>query len=162
MSEINADLPHGRKFLVVIDGSPEADLALRYAARAAQHAGGHVTLLYVMNPVEFAYWIGVKEKMQDEARGEAESVVHSAAKLINETSGLRPEIVIRQGQANEEILALIREDAHIAALILGASTGKGGPGPLVSMLASELAGSFPIPVTIVPGSLPPEKLNELV
>jgi nucleotide-binding universal stress UspA family protein len=151
-----------RKFLVVIDGSPEVELALRYAARAAQHAHGQVTLLYVMSPVEFAHWLGVKEKMQDEARGEAESVVHNAARTINESSGLRPEIVICEGKKSEEVLRVIREDGAIVALILGALAGKQGPGPLVSLLASEHAGDFPVPITIVPGSLPPEKLDELI
>ena len=37
--------------------------------------------------------------------------------------------------------------------MLAAGTDKEGPGPLVSTLAGKSAGTFPIPITIVPGNL---------
>jgi hypothetical protein len=37
-------------------------------------------------------------------------------------------------------------------LVLAASPGPEGPGPLVTLMANAV-GSFPIPVTIVPGDL---------
>jgi hypothetical protein len=38
--------------------------------------------------------------------------------------------------------------------VLGASADAAGPGPLVSSLAAgAFVGSFPIPITIVPGTL---------
>jgi hypothetical protein len=49
---------------------------------------------------------------------------------------------------------LIDEDEDIAVLVLGASEDAAGPGPLVSTLATGASmGSFPIPITIVPGTL---------
>jgi hypothetical protein len=49
---------------------------------------------------------------------------------------------------------MIEEDEDVAILVLGASTDPQGPGPLVSSLAAgKMAGTFPIPVTIVPGNL---------
>ena len=42
-----------RKFLVVIDKTPECKVALRYAARRAQHTGGRVTLLATAAPPDF-------------------------------------------------------------------------------------------------------------
>ena len=65
-----------------------------------------------------------------------------------------PDRVIREGDTAEEILKLIDEDDDIGILVLAAGTGKEGPGPLVSSLA-KTAGTFPIPVAIVPG--PPER-----
>ena len=38
-----------------------------------------------------------------------------------------------------------------ALIVLGAGSGKGGPGPIISELARRF-GSLPVPVTIVPGS----------
>ena len=62
--------------------------------------------------------------------------------------------VIREGKAAEEIVKLIEEDQDIGILVLGAATDSKGPGPLVSSLAAgKTAGTFPIPITIVPGDL---------
>ena len=60
----------------------------------------------------------------------------------------------------EEILKLIEEDEDIASLILAASTGTEGPGPLVSSL-NKTIGQYPIPVGIVPGNLTDEELDAL-
>ena len=52
------------------------------------------------------------------------------------------------------------KDADIGILVLGAGTGKEGPGPLVSDIA-KTAGTFPIPVAIVPGHLSDEDLEAM-
>ena len=69
-------------------------------------------------------------------------------------------LVVREGQPVDEIMAQITENPEIGVLVLGAGTGKKGPGPLVSQLTKN-AGSLPIPVTIVPGDLSKEKLEEI-
>ena len=45
-------------------------------------------------------------------------------------------------------------------LILAASAGNEGPGPMVANLVKS-AGTFPIPVAIVPGHLSDEDLDSL-
>src|SRR6266581_1527619 len=59
--------PSQRKFLVIIDQTPECRVALRFAARRAQHTGGIVTLLYVVPPADFQQWAGV-ERVTREGR----------------------------------------------------------------------------------------------
>ena len=66
--------------------------------------------------------------------------------------------VRREGQPAEEIVKLIDDDADIGILVLAAGTAKEGPGPLVSSLA-KTAGTFPIPVAIVPGHLSDEDID---
>ena len=47
----------------------------------------------------------------------------------------------------------------IGVLVLGASKDPSGPGPLVANLAGgKLAGSFPVPITVVPGHLTTEEI----
>ena len=41
-----------RVFLVVVDESEEMQVALRFACRRAQHTGGRVALLYVIEPAD--------------------------------------------------------------------------------------------------------------
>jgi nucleotide-binding universal stress UspA family protein len=142
--------PRVRKFLVVVDKTPECKVALRYAARRAQHTGGRVTLLAAATPPDFQQWRGVEAIMEDEAHAEAEALLHAAAKTVNELAGILPELIILQGRVTECVSQLLKEDKDISILILAAGTGKEGPGPLVTMFASGLQA---IPVTIVPGTL---------
>ncbi len=65
-----------------------------------------------------------------------------------------------QRETAEEVLKLIEEDEDIAVLILAASAGTEGPGPLVSSL-SQSSGTFPVPVAIVPGHLSDEDLDSM-
>jgi hypothetical protein len=44
--------------------------------------------------------------------------------------------------------------------VLAASTGKEGPGPLVASLG-KMAGTFPIPIAVVPGHLSDEDLDAM-
>jgi nucleotide-binding universal stress UspA family protein len=152
---------HRRKFLVVVDKSPECKVALRFATRRAQHTGGHVTLLCVAQLADFQQWRGVEEIMRDEAHQEAENLAHNAAKFVHEMSGIYPEIVIEHGRTAECLMNLIKADRDISILVLGAGTSKEGPGPLVSLFAGPQAGGYPIPVTIVPGGLSDDAIDAL-
>ena len=60
----------------------------------------------------------------------------------------------------DAVLKLIEEDDDIGILVLAADSGKEGPGPLVSSVA-KTAGTFPIPVAIVPGHLNDEELEAM-
>ena len=150
-----------RKFLAVVDHTPECHVALRFAARRAQHTGGLVTLLYVIAPADFQQWAGVERVMREEARVEAEGFVQKAAKHVNDITGAMPELVIKEGRPADEIRALLKDDQAISILILAAGTSSEGPGPLVSLIASPVTGAYPIPVTVVPGSLSDEQVDAL-
>ncbi|HEX4534931.1 MAG TPA: universal stress protein, partial [Rhizomicrobium sp.] len=93
-----------RKFLVVVDKSPECHVALRFAARRAQATSGRVTLLCVTQPGDYQQWRGVEEIMKDEAHQEAEQLLHTAAKAVNELSGIMSELVILDGRAPDSVL----------------------------------------------------------
>jgi nucleotide-binding universal stress UspA family protein len=149
-----------RKFLVVLDDSRECLNAMRFAAMRAAHTGGGVEILSVIPPDEFNHWIGIADIMREEARERIEVHFEVFAKWMRDRQGIEPELVIREGEPMTEILAQVREDTEIGVLILGASTGKNGPGPLVTAL-SKSAGSLPIPVTIVPGDLSKEQLEAI-
>src|SRR3569623_1275743 len=141
-----------RKFLVVVDKTAESHVAVRFATRRAQHTGGHVTLYCVVEHDDFQQWRGVEELMKDEAHQEAETLVYEAAKVVNELSGIIPELVIMDGRKTDCLVEIIKNDKDISILVLAAGTAKEGPGPLVSAFVGR-AGANPIPITIVPGGL---------
>lgn len=149
-----------RKFLVVVDETPECMNAMRFAARRAQHTGGGVVLLYVISPDEFQHWMGVAELMRQEARDAAEDRLGELATELQTLSGVIPEFAIREGTRADEVLALIREDPEIGVLVLGAGEGD-SPGPLVSQLVAKGGGRMPIPVTVVPGSMSLERIDAI-
>ena len=150
-----------RIFLVVVDASEEMSVALRFACRRAEHTGGRVALLYVMEPADFQHFASVGERMREENRQEAERTLQSLAEEVQDMIGATPALYVREGVAGDEILKLIEEEPNISILVLGAGTDKKGPGPLVSSLAGKLAGKFPIPITVVPGTLSPERIDAL-
>ena len=147
-----------RKFLVVVDNTPEHRVALRFATRRAQHTGGRVTLMCPAQLPDFQQWRGVEEIMRDESHAEAESMLYEAAKLVNELSGILPELVIPYGLATDCLFELLRGDKDISILVLASGTGKEGPGPLVSMFSTAVQA---IPVTIVPGNFTNEQIDAL-
>jgi nucleotide-binding universal stress UspA family protein len=149
-----------RKFLVVLDDSRECLNAMRFAAMRASRTGGGVAILAVIPPEEFQHWIGVGDVMRAEARERIEAHFEVFAKWMRDRQNVDPNLVIREGEAVPEILDQIREDPEIGVLVLGAGSGKGGPGPLVTQL-TKASGTLPVPITIVPGELSKERLEEI-
>ena len=149
-----------RIYLVVVDDSPEAAIALRFAARRAVETGGGVEILSVVPPGEFIAFGGVQETIEEEARLHAEGVVAAAAGTLIAESGLRPTITVREGDAAQIVREIIAGDADVAALVLGAAA-SGPPGELVSHFAGHDAGALPVPLMIVPGSLDREAIDRL-
>jgi nucleotide-binding universal stress UspA family protein len=152
---------HSPKFLVVIDDTPECDRAAYFASRRALRTGASVVMLRVIETADRnQQWLGVADIMRAEAHEEANAVLDRHAARISSITGVMPERVIREGDKADEMLKLIDEDEDIAALILAAASGKEGPGPLVTSLAKN-AGTFPIPVALVPGHLSDEDLDTM-
>ncbi len=151
------------KWLVVVDDTTEVRLALRFAARRARNVGGRVTLLRVIQPNEEVqeHWLSVAEQLREEAREAAEHLLSDIAQQVQQETGLVPELIIREGNSKEELLKLIDSDPAIRILVLAAAPGPGGPGPLVTALAGQMAGNMRVPVTVVPGSLTNEEIDEL-
>ncbi|PQO23404.1 universal stress protein [Rhodobacteraceae bacterium WD3A24] len=149
-----------RKFLVILDDSRECLNAIRFATLRAAHTGAGVQILSVIPPEEFQHWIGVADIMREEARERIEAHFEVFAKWMRDKHGLDPELVIREGEPVDEILAQIRDDEEIGVLVLGAGAEKSGPGPLVSQL-SRASGSLPVPMTIVPGDLSKNRLEQI-
>ena len=149
-----------RTYLVVIDDTPEAGIALRFAARRAVKTGGAVEILCVTEPPEFMAFGGVQATIEEEARLHAEGLVARAAGQLIEDAGLRPAITVRAGDVVQVIRDRLAANPDIAALVLGACA-TGAPGPLVAHFAGADAGALPVPLMIVPGSLSDEQIDAL-
>ena len=155
---------HLRKYLVVVDDLPEVETALNFAASRIAHSGGVLVMLYVIEPQDYQHWMGVRQVQLEEETNKARAIFRLNRRKLNNAGfdAIVCEEVIREGKKAEEIIKLIDEDEDIAILVLGAAADAKGPGPLVSSLAAgKVAGTFPIPITIVPGDLTLEDLRAL-
>jgi nucleotide-binding universal stress UspA family protein len=151
---------HKPKFLVVLDDTPECDRAVYFASRRARRVNAEVLMLYVVDPLYLNQeWLSVADAMRAEAHERAHSLMGKYRSRAAQ-AGVCSRCVIREGDKAQEILDLIEEDDDIAMLVLGAGSTSEGPGPLVSNLA-RTAGTYPIPVVIVPEHLTDQEIDAL-
>ena len=157
---LSREAGHRRKFLAVVDETPECERAVAYASMRAKSTGGVVVLLYVIEPGDFQHWLGVEKIMREEAQANANAALDMHATKVRTRLGIEPELVVREGKPTEQIHQLIEDDQDIAILVLAAGAAKEGPGPLVASIAGKNA-AFPIPVTVVPQNLSDEEIASL-
>jgi nucleotide-binding universal stress UspA family protein len=157
---LSREAGHRRKFLAVVDETPECERAVAYASMRAKSTGGVVVLLYVIEPGDFQHWLGVEKIMREEAQAAAHAALDMHATKVRSRLGIEPELVVREGKPTEQIHQLIEDDQDIAILVLAAGAAKEGPGPLVAAIAGKNA-AFPIPVTVVPQNLSDEEIASL-
>jgi nucleotide-binding universal stress UspA family protein len=149
-----------RTYLVVIDDSAEARVALRFAARRAAKTNGRIEVLAVVEPQDFVQWGGVQAAFEEEQRLRIEGIVSSSIGEILDESGVEASVVVRQGEPVKAVREYIGGRQEIAALVLGAAP-SGDPGPLVGHFAGSDAGKLPCPVMLIPGALSDERLEQL-
>ena len=76
---LSREAGHRRKFLAIIDETPECERAVAYASRRAKNTGGVLVLLYVIEPGDFQHWLGVEKIMREEANATAAAALDSYA-----------------------------------------------------------------------------------
>ena len=144
-----------------MDDSPEAQVSLKFAAaRAAHVTGGSLVIFNVVPPGEFQHWVAVQDRMNKESKKEARDLMKSVATFVKEEYGIDPEVVIREGNPKEELLAYVEKTKDLFALFLGAHP-DGDPGPLVDYFSGPLCGSLKCPVVIVPGCMSDEQIDDI-
>lgn len=148
-----------RVYLVIMDETDEAAIALRFAARRADKTGGAVHILALIPRQEFVAFGGVQATIEAEALARAEVLVTSAAGNLASESGRMPVISVRQGEGEKVIREYLTEHPEVSALVLGAAA-DGGPGPLVTHFAGQ-TGLLPCPLYIVPGTINEADLDRL-
>src|SRR6478672_4785831 len=145
-----------RTYLVVVDDSDEARVALRFAGRRAAKTGGRVEVLGIVEPQDFVQFGGVQAAIEEEQRLRIQGVVSSAIGEILDESGVEANVVVQQGEVVRGVRDYLDGRDDVAALVLGAAP-SGSPGPLVVNFTGNDAGRLPCPVMIIPGSLTDER-----
>ncbi len=79
---LSREAGHRRKFLAVIDETPECGRAVAYAARRAKNTGGSLILLFVIDDSDFQQILGVGEIMRSEAQERARAALEKFAATV--------------------------------------------------------------------------------
>ena len=148
-----------RVYLVIMDETEEARVALRFASRRAAASGAAVHILALVAKQNFNAFGGVQATIEQEAYDRAEVLASSAAGSLFSESGKMPTIAVKTGAGQAVIKEYLTEHPEVAALVLGASS-EGGANPLVSHFSAH-AGTLPCPLYIVPGVFTAEDIDRL-
>jgi len=149
-----------RVYLVIIDETEEALVALRFAARRAARTDGALHLLAIVPPQPFNAFAGVQATIEEEARARAEALVTAAAGNILSQGAKMPVISVQVGEGIKVVRHYLESHPEVSALVLGAA-GDGSPGPLVSHFTGQGIAYVPCPVFVVPGRLDDEAIERL-
>lgn len=148
-----------RVYLVIVDESEEALVALRYAARRAAQTNGTVHLLSLVAPQPFNAFGGVQATIEEEERLRAETLANAAAGNLLSQGGKMPAISVRVGEGTKVVREYLADHPEVSALVL-ATAKDGGPGPLVTHFTS-LGARMPCPVFVIPGHLNEDEIDRL-
>ena len=151
---------HKRTYLVVIDDSAEASVALRFAARRAAKTNGRIEVLGIVEAQDFVQFGAVQAAIEEEQRLRIEGVVSASVGELLDEAGVEANIIVQQGEPVKAVREFIGARLDVAALVLGAAP-SGNPGPLVANFCGNDAGKLPCPVMLIPGSLDDERLEQL-
>src|SRR4029079_6159702 len=88
-----------RTYLVVVDDSAEAPVALRFAARRAAKTGGTIEGLGIVEPQDFVQFGGVQNAVEEQQGLRIEGVCSSAVGEILDQSGMEANVIMRSGEA---------------------------------------------------------------
>ena len=149
-------------FLVVVDGTDEMEVSLKYACIKAKKTNGHLILASFIKPIDVLTTKSVGDIMKNEARQEAETMLHKASGYVKEETGITPTLHVKEGEQIEELIKLIQEEKNISELILAASMDEKGPGPIISStITARNYSRLNIPIIIVPGNSLKENINKV-
>ncbi len=151
-----------RNFLVIIDGSKEIEVALQFACERSKKTNGKLILASFIKPIDVLTTKSVVDIMKNEARDEAETLLHKASAYVKEETSNTATLHIREGEIIEELLKLIEEEKNISVLVLASSVeDKEGPGPIISSILTKNYKRLNVPVMIVPGNLTKEHIKQI-
>ena len=113
-----------RTYLVVVDDSAEARVALRFAARRAAKTGGRIEVLGIVEPQDFVQFGGVQAAIEEEQRLRIEGVKRRERRPV-------PEGVARIGRGFGSRLGCLRfrlgfevREHAMSSVLFGAFLGR--------------------------------------
>lgn len=135
-----------KRILVGVDGSDNSLRAARIAAETAALFRSEITLLYVLQPTESAYYTGMPTTDEAEkAKGEEKLY---RAKAVCEEAGLKPALKVMLGNPAEAILDLAQDGYDL--VVVGTRGISGLSRFLMGSVSTRVVQFAKVPVMVVP------------
>lgn len=151
----------GGVYLVVVDDTPEFQVALRYAARCAESRRGYVALLHVFDVSDFQDWGNVEVRILNELRREAEERTTKAAQKVYDLIGKVSAIYVTEGNPQSKVTEIVASDDNLVCLVLAGGVTSNGSNPLITHFTSKALGKLRVPIIIVPGNLDLSRIDAI-
>ena len=162
MSTSPASLNKPAKYLVCVDQRDESHAALRLACMKARLRRGSVEILHIIPPSDFQTLGMIADRMREERRTDAQTLLARLSQEAQETFGIIPQQTLREGSVGEEIISYAMDGPDITMLVIGTAQQGGERGTLAAWLASQLGDKLLLPLLMVPGNLTDYQLERLV
>jgi nucleotide-binding universal stress UspA family protein len=153
--------PSAVKYLVCVNDSDHSRVMLRFACARAKKRGSHIDLLHVMEPADYQGILSVADKIRDERRTKAESLMQDLSTFVQQHAGSTPGVVLREGVVEEQIIQAVQEDVDVHMIMLGASGESDGRHTHITGLVRALGDKLMIPLLILPGTLTDQQIADL-
>lgn len=152
-----------RKFLAIVDHSPECRAAVLFAAWRARITHGRLVLLTVLEPIDPALFTMLGARARADAESAAQVLLDGFSATARSAAGVEPDLAIGEGEVRAAVGRLVEDDPEVRVLVLAAGAGRDGPGPLIASLARGglSFGKRSLPVTVVPGDLADHEIAAL-
>lgn len=155
--------PSLRKVLVLVNNHFSTRAAVNWAAHWAVRTGDDVALLHVIEPEGMLNIGMIRSVVQAEERAQAEKLLDTFAPLSEKLTGRVPERIVREGPLKETVRAVVKEmEEQLSMVVLAASHREKGPAPIIGYLASRMGTRVQVPLVLVPGSLSPEQIDDII
>lgn len=139
-------------FLLAVDGSPGSDNATTFAANRAKMGDANIIVAYVIewSPYSFntAEENETRHKRKEEELESARSLVKPVADSLK-AQDINVETIVRHGHTANVLIDLAKRN-DVAQIFVGRSGADGIKNRLFGSVASRLAQTSPVPVTVVP------------
>ncbi len=139
------------KILVAVDGSPESDAAVRWAAREAELRRLPITLVHVVEPVVTSWPVrSLQAEFNEWQEDNARQVLEHAQKMLRSNLGESELSSIRAEVLHGYAVAALVDASHDASMLVVGSRGMGAFGRAVlGSVSSGVVHHARCPVAIV-------------
>ena len=134
------------RILVAVDGSPSSEKALQAAVKLAQHNGGQVTAITVLDRSGDPHLESLAEGVKAKARRHLEEILQAAANFAR-SRGVHLTPVLREGHPAEAIIACAEQEG--AELLVVGHNNDTGARPGLGGTADQVSSHAPCTVMIV-------------
>ncbi|MEW6324547.1 MAG: universal stress protein [Nitrospirota bacterium] len=138
-----------RRVLLCVQLGKDKPDVVAMAAAVARAAGAQLAILYVL-PLPIMYGMHARDHVELMDRHPLETAsLQEQARLIEHRWGIRPEIRLREGIPEEEILQETRESGQ-DLIVIGSSGRRGVSGLLLGAFSNIIVKHAPVSVLVVP------------